>query len=442
MSLTKRLRFIYRFLTAVVKKQFLTVILGLFLGVCFFFFLPRLMKYLPLPKTLLKIGLVGQPTVSDLPELVLKDISYGLTKVSSKGEPLPGLATSWDATDQGKTYIFKINDQGATWHDGTSFSVKDINYNFKDISFSFNGNELTFVLKDAFSPLPVVLSRPLFKKGLIGLGDYKVKKIDKNNKFIKGIYLNSQKNEMPNKYYRFYNTESELKTAFNLGEVNILENLFDLKGLALGPKVEVKENLRKDAYLGLFLDTSRPPFSSKSYRQALAYAIPKETGEKRSFGPLNPDSWAYNPDVKPYAKDIAHAKQLLEKEGGIENTKIKIATFLAYEEMANLIKESWAEIGIDSEVQIISAIPDQFDVLLLAREVPEDPDQYYFWHSTQEGNLANFKSLRIDKLLEDGRTTLSREERKNIYFDFQRYLVEESPVIFLTHPVTYTVERK
>ncbi|MGB9637438.1 MAG: peptide-binding protein, partial [Microgenomates group bacterium] len=68
-------------------------------------------------------------------------------------------------------------------------------------------------------------------------------------------------------------------------------------------------------------------------------------------------------------------------------------------------------------------------------------DQYSFWHSTQSNNLSGFKNFRIDKLLEDGRKTLAEEERKNIYFDFQRFLVEESPVVFLIHPTVYCVSR-
>jgi len=79
----------------------------------------------------------------------------------------------------------------------------------------------------------------------------------------------------------------------------------------------------------------------------------------------------------------------------------------------------------------------------LTFQVPSDPDQYQFWQSTQEDtNITHYTNLKIDKLLEDGRKTLDKDTRKKIYADFQRYLVDDSPVIFLYFPKAYTVERK
>ena len=48
---------------------------------------------------------------------------------------------------------------------------------------------------------------------------------------------------------------------------------------------------------------------------------------------------------------------------------------------------------------------------------------------------------KIDKLLESGRKESDQEKREKIYFDFQRYLVEDAPAVFLFHPTTYTISR-
>lgn len=444
-SLAKKLRFLFLFLTAVIKKQYRMVVLGLALGVAGFFILPKIVILIPLPQREVKVGLVGQYTVNDLPEEVLNDISLGLTTVSTKGEAISALAESWQISEDGKTYTFKLKNEDIFWHDKQKFNPGDVNYNFKDVSFSVNGSTITFNLKEPYAPFPVILSKPLFRKGLIGLGQYKVKKIDHNGKFVKNILLVPvTDNSLPRKVYRFYTTEKDLKTGFDLGEVNTIANLFDLAGLATGPKVKVAKQVMKNAFLGVFFNTAKTPFSDKAFRQALSYAIPKETDDKkRAIGPINPFSWAYNPDVKPYKLDLANAKKLLESEKeGLKNLNIKIQTFPQYESTANLVRDSWKELGISSEVQITNYVPEDFDVLVLAREIPQDPDQYYFWHSTQAGNLANFKSPRIDKLLEDGRKIADKTERENIYFDFQRFLVEDSPIVFLNHPEVYTVTRE
>jgi peptide/nickel transport system substrate-binding protein len=447
MTLLKKLRFLIRFLVAVVKKQYRTVFLGLTLGVVFALFLPRLLRFIPQTRKTLKIGLIGQYTVGELPDEVLQNLSYGLTSLDEKGEPQPALAESWSTTNEGKTYDFKLKKVDATWHDDKPFAPTDVNYNFKDVSYSLSGDLMTFNLKEPFSPFPVILSRPLFKKGLVGLGDYEVKSIEKKGNLVKSILLIPRgagifgdEDQPPNKVYRFYNNEKELKDAFSLGEINYAENLVDLNNLNLSHSTKVTPNLMENAYVGIFLDTSRPPFTEKTFRQALAYALPKPNEQERAVAPLNPNSWAYNPDVKPYQQDLNHAKSLLASEETAKY-KITLSTFPHYESLASQVKEGWQQIGVETEIQIVTFIPESFDALLIGREIPRDPDQYYFWHSTQPGNLSNFKSPRIDKLLEDGRKTLSREERKSIYFDFQRFLVEECPVIFLSHPLTYAITR-
>ena len=442
MTFPKKIRFFFHFTIAIVKKQYKIIFLGLILGVSAFFILPNVYSRLPKPNDVEKIGVVGQYLINDIPLSILQEISYGLTTVSEKGEAVPALAEKWSVLDDGKTYVFNLSDKKIYWHDGKEFSPDDINYNFNDIEFSRSDGTLTFKLKEPFSPLPIVLSKPLFKKGLIGLGEYKVKKIESNGKFIESISLVPNKDKsLPEKLYRFYNNENDLKTAYNLGEVDKLNNVFSLDGLSMGNSAKATPAIIENAYIGLFFNTTNPPFSNKSFRQALAYAIPKESAPRRVLTPLNPNSWVYNPDVKPYNQDIQHSLKLLENEVIDKNSVISIQTFPQFESIANQVRDSWKQIGINSEVKIISFVPEDFDVLIIAREIPEDPDQYYFWHSTQEGNLSKFKNLRIDKLLEDGRRTVNAEERKDIYFDFQRFLVEESPVVFLSHPVVYNISR-
>ncbi len=98
-------------------------------------------------------------------------------------------------------------------------------------------------------------------------------------------------------------------------------------------------------------------------------------------------------------------------------------------------------LGINTKIKVINNPYADFQALLATQEIPSDPDQYLFWHSTQTGNISRYKSPKIDKLLEDGRKTLDKTERKDIYFDFQKSIVEETPAIFLFHPTVYTISK-
>ena len=126
-----------------------------------------------------------------------------------------------------------------------------------------------------------------------------------------------------------------------------------------------------------------------------------------------------------------------------ENLTVNIITTPALLSVAESIARDWAEVGVKGNVQVSSGVPAEYQALLAIFDIPEDPDQYSIWHSTQTStNITHYQSPRIDKLLEDGRVELNIEERKKIYLDFQRFLVEDSPAAFLYHPTTYTVKRK
>jgi DNA segregation ATPase FtsK/SpoIIIE-like protein len=63
-------------------------------------------------------------------------------------------------------------------------------------------------------------------------------------------------------------------------------------------------------------------------------------------------------------------------------------------------------------------------------------------NSKQANNITGYENKRIDKLLEDGRKTISQTERKKIYDDLQKYLLADAPAAFLYFPYEYTVTRK
>jgi len=91
----------------------------------------------------------------------------------------------------------------------------------------------------------------------------------------------------------------------------------------------------------------------------------------------------------------------------------------------------------------ISNFPDlsNYQLLLIGQESSIDPDQYFMWHSSQSTNFTHYKNTRIDSLLEKGRKTLDLEERRTIYQEFQQYLLEDPPAIFLRYLNNYSIAR-
>lgn len=439
----RKLRYWWRLLTAFWRKRKKLIIGGAIISFLFFLFSPRLLNYL-LPKNTQKIGVVGRFSQEELPTEIQRLISDGLTSIMPDGEATPSLASSWEVKEEGKEYLFTLKDD-ASWQNGKPVLAKDINYNFNDVTYGvIEEKKIKFQLKEPFVPFPIVVSRPIFMKGLIGTGEYQVKSMSKNGQIVeKMVLIPARDKSKPILVYHFYPTESAARTAFKLGEVQTLKEISNPGELETWQGVKVTSKIKFDRFIAIYFDTQSQHFGNKSLRQALAYAIQKNW-EPRAFGSINPNSWAYNADVKPYNYDLENAKTLLKKaaeENGEALQSVELSTIPSLLSLAEEIKNDWQELGIEVKIKIINSLGESFDALLVAQEIPPDPDQYSLWHSTQVSNISHYKSPKLDKLLEDGRKTLDKEKRKEIYADFQRFLVEDTPAIFLFHPTLYTVSR-
>lgn len=423
--------------------------LSAFSGMVLILLLTRLNQFFPFLNRGEVIGVVGRLSSEELPLSIQNEISLGLTRVDEKGNIFPGLAESWQIEEEGRVWIFRLGD--FRWQDGKPVQAADINYKFTDVTSEIlDSKTLKFVLKDPFSPFPSVVSRPVFKNGLLGVGDWKVTRLSlMGSRFIQSIKLVNIKTKAV-RTYRFYPSEEAARLAFKLGEVDKLQDLVDPRDLREWKNIKLEAQSRADKFAGVFLNTQDPLLSGKSLRQALAYAVNKDSfEEERAISPISPLSWAFNPQVKQYTYNPARARELIKSlpEEQLENLTINLVTVPSLLAIADRMKADWEAIGIKTHIQVSNTPPTDFQALLAIQHIPSDPDQYGFWHSTQTAtNITRFKdtkeSQRIDKLLEDGRRTLDKEERRKIYLDFQRFLLEESPVVFLFHPLTYTITRQ
>ena len=440
MGLSRKSRYYTRLLGAFIRKHRRLIIVAMVFGISLFSFLPKTYEAIFLKKAE-KIGIIGQYDLGNLPLEVRSKISTGLTVINSDKSISPGLAESWEINDNGREYRFYLMED-LLWQDGSVLKAKDINYNFQDVATQAHDEKtLIFKLKEPFSPFPSIVSAPVFKEGLIGVNEYQIKSLSYRGSFIEEMVLTSRNKGSPKLIYRFYPTESTAKTAFKLGEVNMILNLNDLGALGRWPGVKIRELPEKNRFVAIFFNTQNEKTADKSFRQALAYAIVKDW-PNRSLSPIHPDSWAYNPSVKDYKYDLENAKSLLGKTVEEEQSaNITLTTVPLYLEIAEKIADDWQKIGIETNIETVNILPDDFEAFLLPQEIPSDPDQYFLWHSTQETNITGYRNPKIDKLLEDGRKTSGQQDRKSIYMDLQRFIVEDTPAIFLFHPVVYSIER-
>jgi peptide/nickel transport system substrate-binding protein len=234
---------------------------------------------------------------------------------------------------------------------------------------------------------------------------------------------------------------------------------------------EFRKGFRKYRYLSngytyLGFNLALPLFQDRRVRQAISHAIDKKEiidivllglGQEGT-GPYKPGTWAYNPNVRRFPHDLARAKALLAEAGWKETDREgylvrdgKRFSFTVITNQGNKLREKCAAIiqkdlkavGIEVQVRIVewaAFLKDfvnarKFDAIILGMGISRDPDAYDVWHSSKtapmELNHISFKNAEADALLEKGRRTFDREERRKAYWRFQEILAEEQPEVFL-----------
>lgn len=446
---TLKRRYYAWLLKAYLKKMRRTIISSLVLGILVFFAFIGLLNYYFRPlifKTTESIGYAGSFTLQTLPQEILDDVSHGLTVVDKNGTVKPSAAESWKISN-GREYTFKLK-KGIKFHNGHELTSDNAVYNFQDVTAKkIDKYTIQYTLKNPYSPFLISVSRPIFGKNLEGIGRYKVSDIDINGGFVRTITLTDTQLKNRKKKIYFYPTQKALRVAFMLGEVSKIYGVTSAKAdstdLSKWKKVKVEAYTNYQSLVSIFYNSNDSVLSNKKLRQALNYSLPESVdfGE-RAFGPIPPNSQYFSQPPTYKISDTVLAKTLLSTlEEPVKSTLI-ISTTDEYVKVAQVVQKAWEKIGIKSKIKVVQDIPSDFQVFIYKIKLPQDPDQYVLWHSDQVNNITHYKNLRIDKLLEDGRSISDIDKRQKIYADFQKYLTDDVPASFFYFPREYNIAKE
>jgi ABC-type transport system substrate-binding protein len=431
------------------KKMRRTIISSLILGILVFFAIVGLLNYYFRPlifKTTENVGYAGTYTIQTLPREILDEVSYGLTKVGEDGKILPAAAVSW-TINQDKVYTFKLK-KGLKFPDGTELTSNRLNFRFENVTEKIiDKYTIQYTLANPYSPFLASVARPIFGKNLAGIGKYKVENIDVNGGFVKTITLQDRSSKNKKKKIYFYPTQRALKVAFMLGEVarinGVITPQVDDVDLSKWKKVKTEKMTNYSGLVAIFYNNNDSILGNKKVRQALNYALPENVSVgERAFGPIPPTSIYFSQPPSYKISDLELSKTLLSSLTEPIKEPITISTTDEYQRIAVGVQKEWEKLGVKSKIKIVQDIPSDFQAFIYRIKLPQDPDQYVLWHSDQSNNITHYKNLRIDKLLEDGRSISDIEKRKKIYSDFQKYLTDDAPASFYYFPTEYTIYKE
>lgn len=454
---TKKLRYYYWLILEFVKKHNKLIFLSFLISVIFVVSMITISPYISssLVRKKRVIGMIGSyeaQSFQNLPDEILSKISSGLTVINDNGTVLPMLASTWERSKDEKTYTFKIK-KNMLLNNGTLFNAKHVSLSFQDVTMNIvDDYTIQFTLTKPLSIFPLYLTKPIIVYPYTGVaGLYSVDRVKQKNDFIQEIVLSPNRKDVQPITYIFYPNEGDMITAYKLGKINemTITNKTLADAFVNWKNTTVTKSVDYTRLLALFYNQGSQIVKERDFRTAVESVFDYDSFD--SYGQLTtssipPTSWAYNPDLKKRETDIDYAKKMFKNYiTASSSAKMTLLTYYDYLDIADVVSNNLRDAGLPVSVNVASYSTSQpsFDFMLAYLKVPSDPDQYYYWHSTQSlAQLLSYRNLKVDKLLEDGRSTYKVDERKTAYGDMQKAISEDPPALFLFYPYVYQVKRK
>ncbi len=217
----------------------------------------------------------------------------------------------------------------------------------------------------------------------------------------------------------------------------------------------------------LMMHNEDPLLSDVRVRRAIALAIDRKRIVEAKYGGratlatglLPPFHWAYEGAVPRYEFDQERAAALLDEAGypdpdgpgGEPRFRLSYKTSASQFRLAvaRVIASQLSEIGIAVDVQsfefgtfFADVKQGNYQLASMQTSAISEPDFYYtYFHSSRIPDAENlhvhnrwhYRNSDLDELVERGRVTMDREQRKQIYAEVQRIVAADVPIVPLWH---------
>ncbi|TYR32448.1 ABC transporter substrate-binding protein [Mesorhizobium microcysteis] len=430
------------------------------------------------------IGMVLEPPHLDPTAgaaAAIKEVGYanvfeGLTRIGPDGSVQPGLAESWEISDDGKVYTFKLH-TGVKFHDGADFSAEDVKFSI-DRAMAEDSVNPQKGLYSAIQSVEVVDSATVVvnlkhpqgaflwnmgwgeaaivspasadgnKERPIGTGPFKF------DNWAKGSSITLVKNPdywgeevaLDRAEFRIIPDSAAAIPALLSGDVHAFSNM--PVGDAL-PQIESDPRFKvvigsTEGETVLSTNNKKEPFDKLEVRQAIAHALNREEiiqGVPPGLGvPIGshfaPHHPAYIDLTGTYPYDPEKAKELLAQAGlpdGFSAT-LKLPPPSYARDGGQIIASQLRQVGINLEIiplewadWLSQVFTDKnYDLSIVSHVEPMDigiyarPD-YYFQYENPEFNAV----------MEELEVTTDEAKRNELYGKAQTILAQDAAVGFL-----------
>lgn len=429
---------------------------------------------------------------------LLPDVYNPLIRFDEKYQPQPELAVKWSNPDD-KTFVFQLR-QGVKFHNGREMKAGDVKYSLERIMDPAtkspwssqlepiqsietpDDSTVKILLKQPYGPLLATLSADWaaivpkeevakngdLQKTMVGTGPFVLKEYTRDTRTVMTANSSYWEAGLPRLAQLTYNIlpdETARLSAVRTGQIGLtpLSDPASVGLAARSPGVKVITQPTTDYYL-LGINCKKAPFDNPKVRQALSLAVDRKAvldavlfGEGQVTGPIVPTlgNWSTPVDQLPlYKPDQAKAKQLLAEAGvgtGLTMSILASPLYPQFISIALVLQRQLKAVGITVNLDQVEwgTFIDRwkkrdFETFVSYNGSGNDPDRalYPAFKTGGSVNAFQFSDPAIDKLLDEGRTTVDTAKRRTIYQQVDKLIAEAAPALFLFTRTAYFAHRE
>jgi len=389
------------------------------------------------------------------------------------------LAESWQM--KGTKLQFKLR-KGIRFHDGASFTSRDVLASFKRILTDKQSLQapnlqniaemdapddhtviLTLKKADA-NALEDINSRVVMKQSTaekmgeadnrpIGTGPFKFTSWERSGQFV--IRRNEsywgQAPRIDEVIYKAIQEDGARIAALEAGQADIISNIppHEVARLKANPRIRVQQvqGLRP---IFLVLSPAYKPLDNPKVRRAITHAIDRERIIKHILegyayplsGLLSPQVFGYDPSAKAYSYDPEKAKQQLTEAGFANGFEIDYYSptgrYPKDREVAQVIVEQLSKVGIKANLKTpewsifnTDYKNGKYPMYLTGRGSLTDADtlfQQYFRTGMTRRTLG-YSNPKLDEILEMQQLTFDVKKREKLLWEAHRLILDDAPAV-------------
>ena len=439
-------------------------------------------------------------TIQNADIWVMDNMNAGLVRVTPDGTKLePDLAQSWEVSDDGLTYTFKMRD-GLKFSDGSPITVGDVKFSLerlrdrkdsvmgsmykvlksidtpdeKTVAIKLNEPSSPFLSTLAMFAASVVPEKAVkaagedFGSKPVGAGAFKLeewKRGDRVRLVRNPNYWENKRVKLDGVEWQYIPNDNTRILKLQAGEIDaaIFIPFSQIDTLSKDPNIQIHldPSSREDH---LLINHAHKPLDDVRVRRALAMAIDRESIVKtvlfghgkvaNSFIPGG--ALYYNPDNKTYPYDPTAAKALLD-EAGVKDLSLKLLIAAGNsidDQTAVLIKDQLGKVGVNVNIekqeqgqQWDTTVAGEYDLSTnyWTNDII-DPDEKatfsVYGDPDNRSYYTNYKNPKVTELVEQGRHEPNPDKRKEIYYEIQKIVAEDVHWIDLYYSPFRNASRK